>query len=288
MNKQTINHLTTMEKRFINNADNKYIEQPWTIIESYFAGKHLQRLVRHQIESYNNFVSQQIKSTINMFNPIHIKSNVDYDIESKKYGLEMIITFANFHIFRPQIYENNGATKIMFPQEARLRNFTYASSMTVDVNIKIIRRKGEQLKNIQTEHITLKKIHIGKLPIMLKSNICVLNQYNHINSNVTGECRYDPGGYFIINGSEKTVLAQERAAENKVYCFNTKKGNSKWMYTAEIKSVPDNKIISPKQIIMMITNKNNGFGHCIYIQLPTGKTTCSIVYIISRSWYYFR
>ena len=46
----------------------------------------------------------------------------------------------------------------------------------------------------------------------------------------------DPGGYFIINGSEKTCLGQERAAENKIYCFNTTK-NSKWSHTAEIKSV---------------------------------------------------
>ena len=37
---------------------------------------------------------------------------------------------------------------------------------------------------------------------MLKSNICVLNQYNYVDSRNTGECKYDAGGYFIINGSE--------------------------------------------------------------------------------------
>ena len=259
-----------IDTRYVNKI-NSYIEQPWKIIQSYFEGKHLQRLVRHQIESYNDFVSKQIKNTINMFNPIHIKSNNDYDIETKKYGLEIIITFSNFHIFRPQIYENNGATKIMFPQEARLRNFTYSSAMTIDINIKIIRRKGELMQEVETQNKILKKIHIGKLPIMLKSCICVLNQYKHINSKISGECRFDPGGYFIINGSEKTVLAQERAAENKVYCFNTKKGNNKWLFTAEVKSVPDFKIISPKQINMMVTNKNNGFGHCIYVQIPRMK-----------------
>ena len=66
-------------------------------------------------------------------------------------------------------------------------------------------------------------------------------------------------------------MAQERAAENKVYCFNTKKNNTKWMYIAEVKSVPDDKIISPKQINMMISNKSNGFGHSIYVQLPRMK-----------------
>ena len=61
------------------------------------------------------------------------------------YSLEMIITFDNFQIYRPQIHENNGATKIMFPQEARFRNFTYASAMTFDINIKIIKRTGEKI-----------------------------------------------------------------------------------------------------------------------------------------------
>ena len=264
------NPTTIMETRYINNRDT-YIEEPWKIIESYFSGQHLQRLVRHQIESYNDFVSQQINKTIHMFNPIHIKSFRDYDEKAKKYGLEMIITFENFHIFRPQIYENNGATKIMFPQEARLRNFTYASAMTVDINIKMIRRKGDMLQETEMQHKTFKKIHIGKLPIMLKSCVCVLNQYKHITNTVSGECRFDPGGYFIINGSEKTVIAQERAAENKVYCFNAKNNTTKWSFHAEIKSVPDFKIISPKQINMMISNKTNGFGHTIYVQLPRMK-----------------
>ena len=259
-----------IDERGMNFTDN-YIEQPWSVIESYFKGQHLKLLVRHQIESFNDLVSVQLKKTINMFNPIRIVSNNDYDEESKKYGLEMIITFSNFHIFRPQIYENNGATKIMFPNEARLRNFTYSSSMTVDLNIQFTRRKGENLEDCETQFKVIKKVHIGKLPIMLRSCICVLNQYKHINHQVSGECRFDPGGYFIINGSEKTVLAQERAAENKVYCFNTSKKNSKWMYTAEVKSVPDTKIISPKQINVMISKKNNGFGHSIYVQLPRMK-----------------
>ena len=79
--------------------------------------------------------------------------------------------------------------------------------------------------NIQVIHSKIPNIHIGKIPIMLRSSICVLTQYNHLDHNTTGECKYDAGGYFIINGSEKTVLGQERAAENKVYCFNVKKNS---------------------------------------------------------------
>jgi len=251
--------------------NDQYIETPWNIIESYFRGKHLERFVRHQIESYNNFVGYQIIKTIEMFNPVHIASEQDLDPVSKKYSLEIFITFENFHIYRPQIHENNGSIKLMFPQEARLRNFTYASSTTIDINIKYVVRNGTNLENTQTFYKTIPKIHIGKIPIMLKSNICILKQYNHFENTQTCECKYDAGGYFIINGSEKVVLGQERAAENKVYCFNISKNDTKYIWKAEIKSVPDFKCISPKQINMMINSKTNGFGHSICVELPRVK-----------------
>ena len=257
----------------------QYIETPWNIIESYFKGQHLERLVRHQLESYNNFVGYQITKTIEMFNPVHIASDQDYDPISKKHSLEVLITFENFHIYRPQIHENNGAIKLMFPQEARLRNFTYASAMTVDINIKYIVRNGPNLDTMQTFYKTLPKIHIGKLPIMLKSNICVLNQYKHFDNAQTGECKFDAGGYFIINGSEKTVLGQERAAENRVYCFNVSKNNTKYTWMAEVKSVPDFKCISPKQINMMLSSKNNGFGNPISLQIPRIKQPIPLVIV---------
>ena len=273
-------------KKFIkeNNSDieENIVDEPWSIIKSYFSDQHLQQLIRHQVESFNNFISCEIQRTIEMFNPVTIASEQDYVKECKKYRLEVLITFNNFNIYRPQIHENNGATKLMFPQEARLRNFTYASNMTVDINIKYIIRNGENLENIQTVYKNLPKIHIGKLPIMLKSNICVLNQYKFVDNNITGECKLDPGGYFIINGSEKTCLGQERAAENQVYCFNIQKNNTKWSWLAEIKSVPDWKCISPKQISMMIATKNNGFGYSIYIQIPRIKQPLPL-FIIFRA-----
>jgi DNA-directed RNA polymerase beta subunit len=262
--------------------DDQYIETPWTIIGSYFQDKHLDRLVRHQIESYNNFVGYQIIKTIEMFNPVRIKSENDFDRESGLYALEIFATFENFNIYRPQIHENNGAIKVMFPQEARLRNFTYASAMTIDVKLKYIVRNGAGLGNTSTFYKTLSGIHIGKLPIMLKSNICVLSQYKFIDSQNTGECKYDAGGYFIINGSEKTVLGQERAAENRVYCYNVSKNNTKYSWSAEIKSVPDFKCISPKQISLLISSKNNGFGQPIVVQIPRIKQAIPL-FIVFRA-----
>jgi DNA-directed RNA polymerase beta subunit len=64
-----------------------YTEEPYNIIESYFDGKHLERLVRHQLESYNNFVNYQIQRTIQMFNPVVIRSENDYNEQKNKYFL---------------------------------------------------------------------------------------------------------------------------------------------------------------------------------------------------------
>ena len=248
----------------------------WTIIDSYFKDKYLEQLVRHQIESYNDFIQRQLPNTIEMFNPIHITPDNYYNKVLNKYSLEIFISFLNFSIHKPEIHENNGATKLMFPQEARLRNFTYTSNITIDLNIKIIVRTGNELENIENLNKIIPKVYIGKIPIMLKSCICVLNYYNHMSPHETGECKMDPGGYFIINGSEKTILGQERAAENIIYCFDVNKINQKWSYIAEIKSVSSFKCISPKQISVMMASKNTNYGNCIYIQIPRMKNPIPI------------
>ena len=244
----------------------------WSVIESYFKEGHLERLVRHQVESYNDFINNQIQATIEMFNPMVIRSEHFYNKDYKKYELEIILNFTNFHMNRPQIHENSGATKSMFPQEARLRNFTYASATTIDINIQYIVRFGVELENVQVFNNTLNQIHIGKIPIMLKSSMCVLSHYTHLDPSVSGECRYDPGGYFIINGSEKTVLGQERASENKVFCFPVNNNTNKYLFQAEIKSVPDTKRISPKQINMYLSKVPTG-DFVIQVNIPRIRKT---------------
>jgi len=239
----------------------------WKVIESYFQNKHLLQLVKHQIESYNDFIQNQIKKTVEMFNPINIRSPHDYIKEFRKYRLEIVIEFENLCVYRPEIHENNGATKLMFPNNARLRNFTYTSNITLDLNIKYIIRSGEQLENEEIKNVKLSKIQFGKIPIMLKSCICILNQYNYISPEVMEECKMDPGGYFIINGSEKTCIGQEKPADNIIFCYKQKAGH-KWLWTSEIRSVPDWKCISPKQIYMMISSKLISCGNEILVQIP--------------------
>jgi DNA-directed RNA polymerase II subunit RPB2 len=238
----------------------------WPIIESYFNKQYLKQLVRHQIESYNDFIQNQMKRTIDMFK-LDIKSSQDYIKEFKKYRLEINITFENLCIYRPEIHENNGATRLMFPNNARRRNFTYTSNFTLDLNIQYLIRSGNSLENEEIKKVKLSKIQFGKIPIMLNSCLCILTQYKHNSPEKNEECSMDPGGYFIINGSEKTCLGQEKPADNKIFCYKQKPGN-KWLWTSEMRSVPDWKCISPKQVYMMISSKVNAYGNEIVVQLP--------------------
>lgn len=78
------------------------------------------------------------------------------------------------------------------------------------------------------------KVYIGKIPIMLRSSFCVLKGQTDRDLCELNECPLDPGGYFIINGSEKVLIAQEKMATNTVYVFQKK--DSKYAYTCEIRS----------------------------------------------------
>ena len=91
----------------------------------------------------------------------------------------------------------------MFPQEAKLRNFTYASTMTVDITIEYIVHNNDDHTNPRKLTKTLSKINIGKLPIMLKSAMCVLTQNPNLNPRITGECNMDCGDTLLSRALKK-------------------------------------------------------------------------------------
>ena len=239
----------------------------WEVVGSYFKGQELARLVDHQIESYNDFVMTRLEETVKMFNPVTVRSPHFYDKERHVHTLEVVLTFSDVRIGRPQIHENNGAINVMFPHEARRRNFTYAANVTVRMNITYLVRKGANLDDVQTLHHVLPDVHLGKIPIMLKSRICVLTQNPHLSAEATNECKYEPGGSFIINGSEKLILGQERAAWNSVFCFPSNMG-TKFLFQSEIKCVPRDKCISPKQVIVYMMKPTTTGEKTIQVQLP--------------------
>jgi DNA-directed RNA polymerase II subunit RPB2 len=249
----------------------------WAPIRAFFKGNHLERLVEHQISSYNHFIHSQLPQTIEQFNPVIIHSDQYYNKELKKYSLEIHLRFQNFQLNRPQIFENNGSTKVMFPNEARLRNFTYSSTTTIDIHIQYIVRSGPDLEDVQYFNNIIPQVHIGKIPIMLKSSVCVLTQNAHLSHETTGECKSDPGGYFIINGSEKTVIGQEHTANNRIYCFPAN-NSQKYILQAEMKCSIDSKRVSPKQVNMLITRNPTG-EHMIHVNISRIKKNIPIVIV---------
>ena len=103
----------------------------------------------------------------------------------------------------------------------------------MDVIINTIKKDIHKIKLLKIKATQISKISFGNLPIMVKSSSCILN--NNFNVNHKKECKYDGGGYFIINGSEKVIVSQERTCANKIYCFAKK--HIKYLDTVEVKSI---------------------------------------------------
>ena len=94
--------------------------------------------------------------------------------------------------------------------------------------------------NTQSFIITIEKVFLGKFPIMLQSNYCILSKLSPEIRYTMGECRNDLGGYFIIQGKEKTVVVQEKFGDNMLYIRKYEGDDVEYLYSAEIRSVSEN------------------------------------------------
>ena len=188
----------------------------WDIIDCYFRDNP-QSLVRHHIESYNDFFKEDIFRIFKEMNPVTIVSK--FDERSKEYKLKCNLYFGGksgrrVYFAKPTIYDGENP-HYMFPNEARLRNMTYGITIHYDVDIEFIYYNEVGEKVVETSKI--EKVFLGKFPIMVQSNLCILNGLStNVRFNL-GECRNDFGGYFIIDGKEKVIISQEKFADNMLY-----------------------------------------------------------------------
>jgi DNA-directed RNA polymerase II subunit RPB2 len=243
----------------------------WSILDKYFT-EDPNHLVRHHLDSYNDFYKNGIFHIFKENNPIRFLRIFEKDINNeikiylgKKDG-------KSIYFGKPIIYDESNDKNIhyMYPNDARLRNMTYAITIHYDIEVEYTYYvKDENQQNVKIEKsIIHQNIYLGRFPIMLQSDLCILsNLPPEIRYNM-GECRNDYGGYFIIDGKEKSIVPQEKFANNMIYIKKLK--DDKISFSAEIRSVSEdtskpirtlsiqivkpNSVLSNNQIVVNVPN----------------------------------
>jgi len=166
------------------------------------------------------------------------------------------------------VIEEDSRQGVLYPQEARLRNLTYATELYVDVVMKKI--EIEHGRETVVESYDKKKVHIGRVPVMVGSKFCHLKEMT-IDERVkkSRDCYFDQGGYFIINGNEKVIVAQERMSTNQVLAFK-KKQPSKYTCVSEVRSQAQNSTLPPQflQIMIRTGTRRDGGANKFVVKIP--------------------
>jgi DNA-directed RNA polymerase beta subunit len=162
----------------------------WGLVDAFFDKYDL---VDHHVKSYNDFVNNRIQNIIDITEPITLEQG-EYKLRTGKVEIQ-----------KPFTKEADGSKSLIYPTEARLRNLTYSAHMYLEMAL-----------DHEGEENPLEKVYIGELPLMLKSDVCHLSGLDKDELLVKGEDPQDPGGYFIVNGSERAVVTMEEIAPNKI------------------------------------------------------------------------
>jgi len=292
-------------------------EECWLVISSFFDAKGL---VSQQLDSFDEFVSTTMQELVDENSQLILDQNnppstdENQPIHLRRYEIK----FKTVLISEPRMTEGDGTTSRMLPQEARLRNLTYSSALFIRMERKVsvavekpvplneldeemeaeMQRTGEhptrmiweieeatkpeEVQETLPEDQRDKPFYIGKLPIMLKSKYCILKDLDEDDLYAWNECPYDQGGYFIINGSEKVLIAQERSAANIVQVFK-KPPPSPTPFIAEIRSALEKGSRLISSLTLKLHSKGDGqrgsFGQTIKSTLPYIKTDIPIAIV---------
>ncbi|PUU74112.1 hypothetical protein B9Z19DRAFT_1133876 [Tuber borchii] len=282
-------------------SDDITAEDCWQVISAFFDRKGL---VSQQLDSFDEFVGTTMVEMIDEDSLLTLDQNTpqsDDGIVLRRYE----IMFGPCYLSRPTMTEGDGSTQPMLPQEARLRNLTYSAPMYCELKKKVMVARevevasddedggsdnGDPQKDklrvryewdIEEEDEGATKVFIGKMPVMLKSQYCILKDFKEEELYSLNECPYDQGGYFVINGSEKVLIAQERSAANIVQVFK-KALPSPTPYVAEIRSAVEkgSRLISSMQIKLFSKGEaRGGYNATIKSTLPYIKSDIPIVIV---------
>jgi DNA-directed RNA polymerase II subunit RPB2 len=240
--------------------DEKNIDEfHFSFIDKYFKENSL---VEHHIKSCNYFYDVALPKVFKDTNPIRYYA-VKQTEDSYKYSSRIYIGGKNadkIYYGKPVIFDSNNV-HYMFPNEARLRNLTYGISIHYDVDIELDVIENGKLITIEKKIPHEGHFFLGMFPIMLQSNLCILNGLPTETRFHMGECKHDYGGYFIINGKEKVLIPQENFGNNLIYIREMK--DNTYDYSVDIRSVSED-ISKPRRTLSIrrvktkssITNEN--------------------------------
>eukprot|EP00437_Effrenium_voratum_P024501 CAMPEP_0181418476 /NCGR_PEP_ID=MMETSP1110-20121109/11580_1 /TAXON_ID=174948 /ORGANISM="Symbiodinium sp., Strain CCMP421" /LENGTH=1160 /DNA_ID=CAMNT_0023541467 /DNA_START=61 /DNA_END=3540 /DNA_ORIENTATION=+ len=170
------------------------ISDKWRLVDLFLEYKGL---VTQHIDSYNHFVGVRMQQIVKATSNNVVRSESDKN---------WFLRYENIRVGKPSKTEDMVVSETN-PHMCRLRDLTYAAPIFVDV----IYYKGDR------RHIRKRDLEIGMLPVMLRSNLCVLSGKSKEEEVVAlGECPYDPGGYFIVKGVERVLMMQEQALMNRI------------------------------------------------------------------------
>ena len=208
----------------------------WKLIDKYF-NDNPNCLVSHHLESFNDLYKYGIRQIMKENNPVRFIEREEESANSTRNECLLYLGGKNgdkIYYGKPIIYDENNM-HYMFPNEARLRNMTYGITIHYDVDVEFIYYSGNEQK---THSIVLNKIFLGRFPIMLQSDLCILKGLEREVRFNAGECRNDYGGYFIIDGKEKLIVPQEKFANNMLY-IREYKSDDIYSHSAEIRSASE-------------------------------------------------
>jgi DNA-directed RNA polymerase II subunit RPB2 len=237
-------------------------DDTWRLVSAMFGSDPAMTLARHQHDSFADFIGTKIRAIMDGFNPLELHSS--WNEEVGDYEIKMAINIVNMRLQRPMTVEVDGSSHAMTPTEARRRGLTYAAAMYADIEVKASTLSGQAGSDLQYVHDskTLQSVSMGHLPIMVRSDFC-LNSDPHLHA-VAGECANDPGGYFIVSGSERALISHDRMAENRTFVFPSSKCTA-FSHTAEVRSLMAGDFGVPKITGLRISAKGNEAGR--YIQV---------------------
>lgn len=173
------------------------------LIRKYFEEK---KFVESNIHSFNNLIEKGLQEVVDE-NKEAEPAIIPHNIEKFK------IRFGRITVGKPEITEADGSKRPIYPMEARLRKISYSAPIHLEVSTYI--------NDVQRENFIAE---VGKIPIMLKSKFCHLEKAARADLIKHGEDPDDPGGYFIINGTEKVIVNVEDLAGNNFIVEKTPAG----------------------------------------------------------------